>query len=86
MMEINRKAFVLNGETLTVETPGGGVRISVDGASVTTVELIPYDGATAKPTSPVILDGSSLAPEWLGMWSEDRQPFNLYHLLRRLED
>ena len=86
MREINRKAFVLNGETLTVETPGGGIRIQVDSASIATVELIPYDGAKALPKAPVILDGSSLAPEWLGMWSEDRQPFNLYHLLRRLED
>ena len=86
MREINRKAFVLTGETLTVETPGGGVRISVDGAGVSTVELIPYDGASVKPSGPVVMDGSGLASEWLGMWSEDRQPFNLYHLLRRLED
>ena len=85
MREINRKAFVLNGESLTVETPGGGIKISVDNASIATVELIPYDKVKATK-GPVILDGSTLPLEWLGMWSEDRQPFNLYHLLRRLED
>lgn len=82
-----RRAFVLNGETLHVETPCGGIKIVVDSdGAITTSEYIPYKGVAVSGPSEVAMVGADLEKEWLEQWSQNRQPWHLYDLLRRLED
>ena len=87
MRDKNRKAFVLNGETLQVETACGGVKIKAEAdGRIISVAFSPYDGAAVDGPSEVVMVGSGLEANWMDQWAEDRQPWHLYQLLRRLED